>query len=66
MCFGIISKYLTTNNMKKRGSNGHVYNSSVNYNIIDNSGIINIHKYMMKRHDVKQCLDLLKECLLDY
>ena len=25
----------------------------VNYNFIDNSNIINIHKYLMKKHDIK-------------
>ena len=29
------------------------YKFSVDYNIIDNSNIINIHKYLMKKHDIK-------------
>ena len=38
----------------------------VDYNIIDASNIINILKYVMKKHDIKYCLELLNECLLYY
>ena len=39
--------------MKKKGLNGNVYEFSVDYNIIDASNIINIHKYLIKKHDIK-------------
>ena len=39
--------------MKKTGLNGYVYEFSVGYNIIDTSNIISIHKYLMKKHDMK-------------
>ena len=39
--------------MKKTGLNEYVYEFSVGYNIIDTSNIINIHKYLMKKHDMK-------------
>ena len=53
-CLGNISKDFTANNMKKKtGLNGYVYEFSVDYNIIDTSNIINIHKYLMKKHDIK-------------
>ena len=39
--------------MTKKGLNEYVYNFSVDYNIIDTSNIINIHKYLMKKHDIK-------------
>ena len=52
--------------MTKKGLNEYVYNFSVDYNIIDTSNIINIHKYLMKKHDIKSCLELLKKCLLYY
>ena len=42
-----------TNNALRKGLNGHVYDFSVDYNIIDNSNIVNIHKYLMKKHDIK-------------
>ena len=39
---------------------------SVDYNIIDTSNITNIHKYLIKKHDIKKCFELLKKCLLNY
>ena len=39
--------------MKKAGLNGYVYEFSVDYNIIDTSNIINIHKYLMKKNYIK-------------
>ena len=47
--------------MKKTGLNGYVYQFSVDNNIIDTSIIINIHKYLMKKHDIKQRLALIKK-----
>ena len=38
---------------KKKGLNGYVYDFFVDYNITDTSNIINIHKYLMKKHDIK-------------
>ena len=53
MCSGNVSKDFTSINMKKTGLNIYVYGFSVDYNIIDTSNIINIHKYLMKNYDVK-------------
>ena len=39
--------------MKKTGLNKYVYNCSVDYNIINTSNIINSHKYLMKKLDIK-------------
>ena len=39
--------------MKKTGLNGYIYKFSIDYNIIDTSNIIDIHKYLMKKHDIK-------------
>ena len=50
--------------MKKIGSNGYVYELSVVYNIISTSNYINIHKYLMKKHDIKYCLELLKQIFI--
>ena len=55
LCIGNISKDFSVDNMKKTQLNGYVYNFSVDYNIIDTSNIIDIRKYLMKKHDVK-CL----------
>ena len=48
-----ISKDFTTNNKKKTELNGYVYDFSFDFNIIDTNNIINIHKYLMKKHDTK-------------
>ena len=53
LCLGIISKDFVVDNMKKIGLNGYVYDFSVDYNIIDTSNIIDIHKYLMKKHYIK-------------
>ena len=47
LCLETISKDFTANKVKKKqtGLNGYVHEFSVDYNIIDNSTIINIHKY---------------------
>ena len=47
---GNISKDFTVNNMVKKILNGYVYNFSVHYNSLDISGVINIQKYLMKKH----------------
>ena len=46
--------------------NGNVYDFSVDYNSIDNTDILNIHKYLMNKNNMKQCLALLNKCLLFY
>ena len=53
LCLGNISKSFTANKMKKTGLNGYIYEFSVDYNIIDTSNIIDIHKYLMKKYDIK-------------
>ena len=58
LCLGNISKYeKRANNMKKTWLNGYVYEFSVDYNIINTSNIIDIHKSLMKKYDIKKCLD---------
>ena len=54
LCLGNISKGFTFNNSIKPKLNGYVYNFSVDCNGIDISNIINIHTYLMKKHDTKQ------------
>ena len=46
LCLETISKDFTANKViKKTELNGYVHEFSLDYNIIDNSTIINIHKY---------------------
>ena len=39
--------------MKKTGLNGYVYDFSVDYNTIEVDNILDIHKYLRKKHDIK-------------
>ena len=63
LCLRNISKDFTAINMKKKQKqkqkkkrfNRHVYEFSVHY-IIGTSNMINIHKYLIKKHDIKECL----------
>ena len=50
-CLGNISKDWSTNNMKKTGFNGYVYDFSVHYTT-DVDDIKNIHKYLMKKNNI--------------
>ena len=53
LCLENISKDCSADNIKKSALNGYVYDFSVDYDIIDTSNIIDIHKYLMKKHDIK-------------
>ena len=53
MCFGYISKDFTANNMKNTRWNGYVSDFSVDYNSADVDHIVNVHKNLMKKHDIK-------------
>ena len=59
LCLGNISNYFSVDNMKKIVLNGYIYDFSVNYDGIAVADILNIHKYLMKKHDIK-CLDFEK------
>ena len=49
LCLGNISKDWTNDNMKKTGFNGYIYDFSTNYNTINKSDILDIHRYLMKK-----------------
>ena len=40
-------------NIKKTGLNRYLYNFSVDYDAITVDDILDIHKYLMKKHSVK-------------
>ena len=48
-CLENISKDCSTDNMKKTGFNGYVYDFSVDYNATDNDDIKDINEYLMKK-----------------
>ena len=49
---GNISKDWSVDNMKKTGFNGYIYDFSVDYDTIEVSDILDIHKYLMKKNEV--------------
>ena len=51
---GNISGDVSASNIKKKtGLHGCLYDFSVDYRAFDTSIIIDIHKYLMKKHDIK-------------
>ena len=52
-CFGRIS-----NGSREVSLNGNVYDFSVDYNSIDKSDILSIHKYLMPKNIIKKCSTL--------
>ena len=50
---GNISGDVSASNIKKTGLHGCLYDFSVDYRAFDTSIIIDIHKYLMKKHDIK-------------
>ena len=53
LCLKNISEDFSDNNTKKTRLNGCVYDFSVNYKAFDISDITDIHKYLMKKDDIK-------------
>ena len=54
-----MKKTTTKNKQKKKPElNGCVYNFSVDYKTFDASDVIVIHKYCMKKHDIKCLVEL--------
>ena len=49
LCLRNISKDWSTDNMKKTGFNGYVYDFKVDYDATDVDDIVDIHKYLMKK-----------------
>ena len=54
LCLGNISKDFSVDNTKKSiGLNGYVYDFSVDYDAIAVDGILEIHKYLMEKNNMK-------------
>ena len=53
LCLGNISKNVSIDNMKKTRLHGYVYNFSVDYDATAVADILDIHKYLIKKHDIK-------------
>ena len=52
VCLGNISTDWSTDNMKKTGLTGYVYDFSADYNAIAIDDIKDIHKYLMKKNGI--------------
>ena len=52
MCIDNISKDFTADNMNKTDLNGYVNEFHVDYESIDTSDILDIHKYLMEKLNV--------------
>ena len=54
LCLGNISKDFSADNMKKKtGLSRYVYHFSVDYDAIAVDGILDIHKYLLEKNNIK-------------
>ena len=53
LCFSNASKDFSTGNMKKTGLYGYVYEFSVDYDSTDVGDILDIHKYLITKNNIK-------------
>ena len=51
LCLGNVPKYFLVDNMKKTLLYGHGFSDA--YDSTDVAGVLDIHKYLMKKHDIK-------------
>ena len=52
-CLGSISNGFSAHESREISLNGNVYDFSVDYDSIDKSDILNIHKYLMTKTNIK-------------
>ena len=52
LCLGNISKDWSTDNTKKTGLTGYIYDFTADYNAATLDDIKDIHKYLMKKNDI--------------
>ena len=52
-CLGSISNGFSATKSKEVSLNGNVYDFSVDYNSIDKFNILNIHKFLMTKDNIK-------------
>ena len=53
LCLGNISKAFSPLNTTSTGLYGYLYDFSVNYGAIANDKILDIHKYLMEKNNIK-------------
>ena len=52
LCLGNLSKDWSVDIMKKTGFNGYINDFSVDYDVIEVSDILDIHKYLMEKSKI--------------
>ena len=52
LCLGNITKEFSEDNTEKTGLNGYLDDFSVDYDAVEVSDILNIHKYLMEKNGV--------------
>ena len=57
-CLGSISTGFGTTESREVSLKGNVYDFSIDYNAVDKSDILNIHKYLFVKNNIKQCSGL--------
>ena len=55
-CLGSISNRFSATQAREVSINGNVYDVSVDYNSNEKSDILNIHKYLINKNNIKYCL----------
>ena len=55
ICLESISDGFSTTESREVSLNGIVYDFSANWNSIDKSDILNIHKYFMTKNSINEC-----------
>ena len=63
-CLRSISNGFSAIEPREASLNGNAYDISVHCNSIDNSGILNIQKYLMNKDNIKKCSVLLKKLFI--
>ena len=66
LCLGNVSKYFETDNMKRIGLYRYAFDFGVDYESADVADILDIHKYLMAKNNIKQYSGLLHKYLLHY
>ena len=65
-CLGRILDGFSATECSEIYLSGNVYDFSVDFNSINKSEILNLHRYLMTKNNIKQCSVLLKKCLMYY
>ena len=52
-CLGSVSNEFSANESREVSLNENVYDFSVDYNSIDKSDMLSIHKYLMTKNNIK-------------